>query len=109
LISVEEGELQLGRPVTWQNFESSSPKLAFNELYVPTHHRKKPAFDHGDFEEKGERVSLVSIDDQMYVASQVGENGQRTLPQPAPWNQEELSRAIRLEEVERVGPVRGPP
>lgn len=109
LISLEEGELQLGCPVTPQNFESPSPKLAYNELYVPTYHRKKLAFDHGDFKTNGKRLAFVSIENQMYIMSQIRKNGQRTLPQPAPWNQEEFSRAIRLEEIKRVGPVRGPP
>ena len=109
LISLEEKELQLGCPVTPDNYDDPSPKLASNELYVPTHDRKKPAFDHGDFVQGEEQFALISVEDQVYVATQVDNDGQRSLPQPAPWDQREFSRAILTEQIKRIGPVRGPP
>lgn len=109
LISLEDGEIQLGQPIDPDTFESPFPKMAVNELYVPTHERKQPAFDHGDFGYCGEQLALVTVDNELFITHKVDSAGQRTLPQPAPWTKKELSTAIFDEQLERRGPVRGPP
>ena len=109
LIALEDGELQIGRAVTPDVFEDSSPKLLWNELYIPTYDRPRQIFDHGDFADSdGERFSLVSIDGQLFVSHEINDKGQRTLPQQPTWHYEELSQAIVDECIERTSPVRGP-
>lgn len=110
LASLSDGELQLGRSVTRDTFEDDAiPKLSINELYVPTYNRPRQSFDHGDFAVGGERITVLSVEDTVCVSRQINAEGQRTLPQPAPWTEDELHQGIGEGAIERVAPVRGPP
>lgn len=110
LISVEDGEFQLGYPITSEMLTAPSTNLTFNELYVPTYERTEQAYDHGDFiHSSGDQVSILSVDDEFCISRQVSSEGQRTLPIASSWTHQEITNAISEGELQRCGPVRGPP
>ncbi|MFC6722894.1 hypothetical protein ACFQE1_00440 [Halobium palmae] len=109
VVAPDDSELQFGSPVTTTNYSDDLLSIPFTELYIPTYHRYRTAFDHGDFSYEDEQVSLITISNQLWVSWRVGEDGQRTLPERAPWTDSELSQAFLTDELNRSGPVRGPP
>lgn len=110
LASLEDGELTLGHPITWEEFEFRPPLMGSTELYVPTYDRSEPCYDHGHFSIHGERVAIYQVAGEPgYFVSRGYDDGQQTLPERAPWTGRELYRAIEDGDARRVSPVRGPP
>lgn len=108
--SLAEGELALGAPITWEEFEFRPPWLGGNELYVPTYDRSAQWYNHGEFAVDDERVMVYRVAGESELfASWTYEDGQQTLPQRAPWEWREFHKGIESGEIQRVSPVRGPP
>lgn len=108
--SLAEGEITLGAPITWEEFESRAPWLGQNELSVPTYDRASKWYDHGEFLVDSERVTIYRVAGSPdYFVGQTYKNGQQTLPRRSPWTRQELYRGIEDGEICRVSPVRGPP
>lgn len=110
IASLEDGELSLGSPVTWDSFDYAPQLHRRNELYIPTYCRKKKWFDHGEFDVDGERVTVYEVGGEAtpYISTS-SEEGQLTLPARSPWKREELFHEIRSGGIPRTVPVRGPP
>lgn len=112
IASLEDGELSLGSPVTWESFDYAPQLHRRNELYIPTYYRQKKWFDHGEFDVDGRKVTVyeVEVDGEStpYISTS-SEEGQLTLPEPSPWKREVLFRKIRRGGIPRTVPVRGPP
>jgi hypothetical protein len=110
VVSLGDGELSLGTPVTWEEFSFPSPLLGRHELYVPTYDRGVEYFDHGDFLVDGDRVAIHRRPGSrlLYVAKYL-EDGQQTLPRRSPWDTSEFFERIQEGEIERASPVRGTP
>lgn len=108
--SLPEGELRLGSPIMWDEFEMQSPKMSCNELYVPTYARSAQCFNHGVFTLDGHRFTIYRFLDRdaLYV-SWHGSDGQQTLPQTSPWSWPELSQRLKEGELSRISPVAGRP
>lgn len=110
VISLEEGELSLGLPITWDDFSFPEPFLGRHEIYIPTYDRYEEFFDHGDFLIDGERAAIYRRpgSGKIYVSWSVDDQ-QQTLPQEPTWDIDTLLHRIRTGDVQRVSPVRGPP
>jgi len=111
MISVGDGELQLGRPVTRESFEyNPDAPVPQVEFYIPTYDRTEHHYDHGDFEVHGDQMTIYSVDgSKEYYFSRVVDGSQRTLPQRNLLSNQELYQGIRENEITRVSPVRGAP
>lgn len=108
--ALAEGELTLGAPITWKEFEFRAPWLGQNELYVPTYDRASKWYNHGEFLVDDERVTIYRVAGSPdYFVGQMYEDGQQTLPRRSAWTRRELYRGIEEGEIRRVSPVRGPP
>lgn len=109
IISLEDGELRLGQPITPTNLEEPEIRFCYNELYVPTYERFESTFDHGDFTAQGEKtISLISIDETLYLSEEVDATGQRTLPVKIT-GYDSCYTLFTQEDLHRASPVRGPP
>lgn len=108
--SLADGELSLGSPIKWCEFEYQSPWLGRTELRIPVRDRHADWYCHGDFKIDGRRVSVFRQpgDSELFV-SQYVEDGQLTLPQRTSLSMAELRQRIREGDIERQGPIRGPP
>lgn len=109
IASLEDGELSLGSPITWDGFEF--PRNDYrSQLYIPTYDRQEQWFDHGEFSIDGEQMAVYGIDSEpdLYLSKSL-DNGQLTLPQRSPWSREVLFDRIDNGEIQRKAPVRGPP
>lgn len=112
IASLDEGELQLGQPIVQEVFDfESTPEIPHTEFYIPTYDRYNQCFDHGDFEIEGRKVGIVSVAGQndFFYSEVADEGGQRTLPQCAIWDEEELYQGLQENSIKRLSPVRGPP
>lgn len=108
--SLPDGELSLGEPVTWNEFDMESPKMARNEFYVPTYDRKAPCFDHGTFQKEGHQFTIYSfLDEESLYVSWHGADDQRSLPKVPEWSWPELNRYFQEGKIKRISPVGGPP
>jgi hypothetical protein len=108
--SLTEGELTLGAPITWDDFESNPPWLGQTELYVPTYQRSSKWYDHGRFLVEGEEMTIYRVAGSSdYFISQMYPDGQQTLPRRSVWSPQELYEGIQEGEIRRLSPVRGPP
>ncbi len=108
--SLVDGELSLGSPITWSEFEYQPPWLGDTELRIPTYDRYEDWFCHGDFDLDGRRVSIFRQpgSHELFV-SHYRNDGQQTLPQRMSLSMAELRQRLREGEVVRQGPIRGPP
>lgn len=108
--SLADGELTLGAPITWEEFDARVPWLAQHEFYVPTYDRASKWYNHGEFLVDGEQVTIYRVAGSSdYFVGQTYENGQQTLPRRSPWTRQELYRGIKEGNIRRISPVRGPP
>lgn len=108
--SLKEGELTLGAPITWDEFELEAPILGVSEMYVPTYHRHRPCYDYGDFLLDGDRVTIYRVKNEPgYFVSEKYDDGQHTLPMRSKRVGNRLYRGIEDESIKRISPVRGPP
>ncbi|WP_336134223.1 hypothetical protein [Natronomonas amylolytica] len=108
--SLPDGEISLGSPITWDEFEIPSPFLGQHEFYIPTYDRGVDCFDHGDFRVGDEDVTVYSRPERngVYVSRRL-DGGQRTLPCQAPWDMDEFLEELRKGDIKRISPVRGAP
>lgn len=109
-LSLSGGELDLGKPLRPGDLATQRPVLTCNEMYIPTYHRPRQAYDHGDFTIGDEgRLALLTIDDSLYVSHEIEDTGQRTLPYPHTEDPLDIATAFRTNTITRTSPVRGPP
>ncbi len=108
--SLPDGELTLGSPITWDEFEIRSPKMGCNEFYVPTYDRSAQCFNHGVFQIGDQRLTIYRFLDReaIYVSWHLS-GGQQTLPQTPPWSWPELNQRLKQGQLSRVAPVAGRP
>ncbi|WP_436931478.1 hypothetical protein [Halosimplex halobium] len=110
IVSLPNGELTLGAPITWEEFQFPPPVMGSHEFYVPTYRRSASCYNHGDFSDDGERFTVYGCPGKNeYYISRYLEGGQQTLPQLAPPHERDLPKRIERGKVKRVGPVRGTP
>lgn len=108
--SLVDGELSLGSAITWKEFEYQSPWLGRTEFQIPTYDRYADWYCHGDFDLDGQRVSILrQPGSHELFLSYYRDDGQQTLPQRTSLSMTELGQRIQDGDVERQGPVRGPP
>lgn len=108
--SLPEGELRLGSPITWDEFDMQSPKMSCNELYIPTYARSAQCFNHGVFKIDDQRFTIYRfLNREALYVSWHGSDGQQTLPQTSPWSWPELSQRLKEGELSRISPVTGRP
>lgn len=108
--SLADGELSLGCPITWEEIDYQPPWLGNTELRIPTYDRYEDWFCHGDFDLDGQRVSIFrQPGSHEFFVSYYRDDGQQTLPQRTSLSMAELRHRLREGEIERQGPVRGPP
>lgn len=109
-ISLPDGHLHLGRPITHSNLDYNPEQLPDNEFYVPTYHRNEQHYDHGDFEVNGTQMTIYSACGcDEYYYSIIDDEGQRTLPQQGVLSNSELYQGLNNDTIRRVAAVRGPP
>lgn len=108
--SLVDGELSLGSPIMWSEFEYQPPWLGDTELRIPTYDRYEDMYCHGDFDVDGQRVSIYRQpgSHELFLSQYVGD-GQQTLPQRTSMSMDKLRQRIREGDVERQAPIRGPP
>lgn len=108
--SLGEGELTLGAPITWDEFELGAPMFGVSEMYVPTYYRHRPCYDYGDFLLDGAEVTIYRVEDEPgYFVSKKYDNGQHTLPMRSNRIGKRLYRGLEDNSIKRISPVRGPP
>lgn len=110
VVSLPDGELTLGAPITWEEFQFPSPMMGSHEFYVPTYQRSSSCFNHGDFSADDGRITVYRRPgDNEYYISRYLEGGQQTLPQLAHPDERDIPKQIERGVIKRVGPVQGPP
>jgi len=108
--SLADGELTLGAPIIWEEFEFRVPLLGQREFYIPTYDRASKWYDHGEFLVNGERITIYRVANSSdYYIGQTYANGQQTLPRRSTWTRQELDRGIKEGDIRRISPVRGTP
>lgn len=108
--ALEAGELSLGAPIIWDEFEFRTPGMGQNELYVPVHYRWEQWYNHGEFIVNGGRVMVYRVaGESEFFTSRTYDDGQQTLPRSASLEPQEFYRGIKTGEIRRASPVRGPP
>jgi len=108
--SLSDGEISLGAPIRWGEFDIPSRWLGHHELYVPTYDRGVDCFNHGDFTIDGERTTIYREHPRgrLYGSRYLDEK-QQTLPEPLQQSPREFLDRLQTGDIERVSPVRGPP
>lgn len=110
VVSLGDGELSLGSPITWEEFAYESPWLGHTELRIPTYDRRKEWYAHGDFRMGDKRVSILRQPgrEELFASEYVGDD-QQTLPKSFELSKAELQQRIQDGRAKRESPVRGPP
>ena len=110
VVSLSDGELSLGNPIRWSDYDYESPWLGRNELYVPTYNRHESWMNHGDFRVRDQIVSIYRQPGQgeLYISDYL-ENGQQTLPRRSSLQPPEFCKGVQEGDIQRETPVRGPP
>lgn len=108
--ALADGELTLGAPITWDEFEFRTPWLGQHELYVPTYNRSEDWYSHGEFAVDDERVIVYRVagESELFI-SRTYQDGQQTIPRRAPWTRREFYKGVESGTIRRVSPVQGPP
>lgn len=110
LLSLVDGELQFGHPLEPGDLATQRPTMTCNEMYIPTYHRHRHAYDHGDFTiTNDEELAIITIGDTVHISHTIDEEGQRTLPRPLEDDPTDIASAFQSNSISRTSPVRGPP